>query len=328
VSVDSDYSDKNKDDETHQQEIESIISADSDDESIENINTKENNNQAIVLSGNRNKYVRKHDHVDIDDIITYDIFNRYSIDKLNEMISNGSNVNSQCTNGETVLFTLIRINKENDINIIKFLLEKNINPYIKNYSGIDIFNFIDNNIKSIEYIYNKNNSDNCKYNLEILNFKKNLIYEHVKSNIYFLQDQAMDIDNYNIKELLDMSKPDTINKKEILNCQLRKAIFNNFTLNRIDILIKKGVNINCLTSIGTSYLYNVHNVQIVELLYTHGIDPSIIDNRGKTALEIFKLELEILDKYIESNTENLENILRLEKLKKIIHFIENNYKNV
>lgn len=256
------------------------------------------------------------------------VFNRYSVDKLNEMISNGSNVNSQCTNGETALFTLIRVNKENDVDIIKFLLEKGINPYIKNYSGIDIFDFIDYNIKSIEYIYNKYNSDNCKYNLEILNFKKILIYEHIKSNIYFLQDQAMNIDNYNIKELLDIPKPDTNNKKEILNCQLRKAIFNNFTLNRIDILINKGVNINCLTSIGTSYLYNVHNVKVVELLYKHGIDATIVDNRGKTALEIFKLEIEILDKYIESNSENLENILRLEELKKIIDFIENHYKNV
>jgi hypothetical protein len=125
-----------------------------------------------------------------------------------------------------------------------------------------------------------------------------------------------------------MYKPDTIKKKEILNCQLLKAIFNNFTFNRIDILINKGVNINCITSIGTSYLYNVHNVQVVELLYKHGIDPTIIDNRGKTALEIFKLEVEILDKYIESKTENLENILRLEELKKIIDFIENYYKNV
>jgi len=252
------------------------------------------------------------------------VFNRYSIDKLNEMISNGANVNSQCTNGETALFTLIRINKENDINIIKFLLEKEINPYIKNYSGIDIFNFIDHNIKSIEYIYNKNKSDNSKYNLEILILKKNIIYEYIKSNIYLLQDQAMNIDNCNIKELLEKPNPDTVNKKEILNCELRKAIFNNFTLNRIDILINKGVNINSLTSIGTSCLYNVHNVEVVELLYKHGIDPTIVDNRGKTALEIFKLEIDILNKYIESNSENLENILRLEELNKIINFIENN----
>ena len=255
------------------------------------------------------------------------VFNRYSIEKLNEMLSNGANVNSQCTNGETALFTLIRINKENDINIIKFLLNKGINPYIKNYSGIDIFNFNDTNIKSIEYIYNKYNSDNSKSNLDILNFKKNLIYEYIKSNNYFLQDQAINIENSNIKELLERSNPDTNNKKEILNCELRKAIFNNFTFERINILINKGVNINSLTSIGTSYLYNVHNVEVVELLYKHGIDPTIVDNRGKTALEIFKLEIEILDKYIETNSETLENIIRFEELKKIVNFIENNYKN-
>ena len=252
------------------------------------------------------------------------VFNRYSIDKLNEYLSKGANINSQSTNGETALFTLIRVNKENDINIIKYLLDKSINPYIKNYSGLDIFDFINYNIKSTDHIYNKFNSDNCKNNLDILNFKKNLIYDQVQSNIYFLQNQAIDIDNFSIKELLERPIPNTINKKDILNCELRKAIFNNFTLDRINILINKGVNINCLTSIGTTFLYNVHNVQVVELLYKNGINPIIIDNRGKIALDIFKLEIDILNKYIESNSETLENILRLEKLKEIIYFIENN----
>jgi len=284
-------------------------------------------------------------------------FNDLDIDIIKMFINNGINLDHRNRLGQTVLHTTI--NNICKLGLIKLLVYSGANINKKDNEG----NTILHNIARFRtgYLFSHDN-ENKQLDNDLVEIIKFLISEKINVNernnnnataicctcstkmIRLLIDNGADINMEHVNPLHNINDEETINYILNKGMDINKCGSMGYSLlhyskkPRLQLLLKKGANINIQDNNGRTPLMTNFHEDVRELLLQHRANINIIDNDGNTVLHhLVKIPgtkvkpiIKLIELGLKTNTKNKMGQIPLHRVNSIDHikYLTDNKENI